>query len=144
MTMTMSVDANVSDNISLESSSSSDEIDNLNPPKQLNVPSNQDNGHSYDLDMSFDNSADSIQGTNSDLENDHPCIHISDVTMPINNEVCFTCLNQNNDSVPTAPTIMVHPLQNPIANYPMNVCDVEQLRLYIKKEVIKDQNGLSL
>ena len=68
------------------------------------------------------------------MENDPPCIHTSDVTMPINNEVFFTCPNQNNDSVPTAPTIMVDPLQNPNANDPMNIRDVEQLRLYIEKE----------
>ena len=110
MTMTMSVDANVSDNISLESSSSSDEIDNPNSPKQLNVPSKQDNEHTHDIDMSFDNAANSIKGFNSDLENDPPCIHTSDVTMPITNEVCFTCPNQNNDSVSTAPTIMVDSL----------------------------------
>ena len=53
-------------------------------------------------------------------------VHLTKI-MEIVNEVCFTYPNQNNDSVPTAPTIMVDPLQNPIENDPMNVRDVEQL-----------------
>ena len=88
MTMTMFVDADVSDDISLESSSFSDDIDNPNTQKQLNGPSIQDNENNYELDMLFEISADSDHGTNSELQNGPPYLHNSDVAMPINNEDC--------------------------------------------------------
>jgi len=37
-------------------------------------------------------------------------------------------------SVPTVPTTLVDPLQNPVENGDFNVRDVDQLRLYIEKE----------
>ena len=49
----------------------------------------------------------------------------------MNKDICITCPTQTNGSIPIALTIMVDSLQNPIENNDMNVCDVDQLRLYI-------------
>ena len=123
----------LSDIISL-GSSSLDELDNPFTKPHRNDSHDIENGHISNPNMTCDNIVNSNQDTCSTSNNVPSSQTCSDAILPIQNDVCVTCPIQNNALIPAAPTIMVDILQNPIENTNVNVCDIEQLRLYIEKE----------